>query len=81
MDLLRDYKSTFSTDHGLRVLYDLMKNSFFMNSTYSNNVNDVMYREGMRNVVLMILQNIELDISEVRERIKQIKENEEEDFL
>jgi hypothetical protein len=58
-----------------------MKNSFFMNSTYSNNVNDVMYREGMRNIVLMILQNIELDISEVRERIKQIKENEEEDFL
>lgn len=75
IDLLNSYKKLFSTDDGIKVLSDLMKKSCILASThvpgdpYSSANN-----EGKREMILYILQVLETEPEKMRERIKQVKE-------
>ena len=52
--LIMDYKATFSTEPGLRVLDDLRRYCFFNATTYAPESHVMVFREGSRDVVLRI---------------------------
>lgn len=54
---IQDYKRTFSTQHGERVLLDLMEHCNMLRPTFNqkNEVNLSIYNEGMRGAALYIL--------------------------
>lgn len=55
----RDYKRTFATEHGKRVLYDLLRYHFVMDPVIvrgDTNGFQMAYNEGQRNVVLRLLK-------------------------
>jgi hypothetical protein len=64
--LLEDYKVVFSSEAGQRVLYDLMNFSSMLSTTYQGNVNDMVYSEGSRSVVLHILNKLNTDIQALK---------------
>ncbi len=57
-----DYRTTFGSDDGERVLLDLLDQCNFFASSYKrdegNTANETIFQEGRRNVVLYILQQI-----------------------
>lgn len=68
-----DYKKTFSTDFGQRVLNDLMETHHFLGPVMDKDLNNVLFREGARNVVIRILKFMEMDPEKIRRRIKEIE--------
>jgi hypothetical protein len=64
-DLVRAYKTVFSTDEGKLVLNDLMKTFHILQSTMDANPHEVSYKEGERSVVLRILRTINIDANEL----------------
>lgn len=59
---LQDYKATFESAHGRRVLYDLMKACHMLDSSHVNkDPNETVFNEGERNVVLRILHFVKYD--------------------
>jgi hypothetical protein len=55
--LLQDYKLTFESSTGKRVLADLERVCYYNSTTAGNNTIDrdaIVYREGMRSVLLLI---------------------------
>tara|TARA_R100001082_G_scaffold37833_1_gene19949 strand:- start:609 stop:887 length:279 start_codon:yes stop_codon:yes gene_type:complete len=67
LDITADYKKIFGSDQGERVLYDLMKNSFMITSTFSNDPHEMALREGHRNVILRILSILKTDERELQD--------------
>lgn len=55
--LKQDYRATFNTDAGKRVLKDLMQRSFMFGTTADG---DIRVNEGRRSMVLGILQMLEI---------------------
>lgn len=77
VSIITAYKRVFSGPEGDRVLADLMQSCHMLGSSYNGNLNDVVFHEGERNVVLRILKNMNVDVQKLQERIRQ---NEIEDL-
>jgi hypothetical protein len=71
-----DYKVAFSTDSGERVLYDLYKVCGLLTSSFSENPQEMAFKEGQRNVVLHILNKLKTDPIKLKKFIEE-RENEE----
>ena len=56
--LYSDYRATFGTEHGRRVLEDLKSSCFWKRSTFDPNPAVMAFREGMRNVLLKVWMHI-----------------------
>lgn len=68
------YKSTFSTDLGKHVLYDIMLNCNMLHSSFSTDPLEMARKEGERNVCLRILSIVETDIKELQNLIRETNE-------
>ena len=73
--LLERYKKVFSGVAGQEVLKDLMERFSFLKSSYNGNLNDTVYNEGSRAVVLFIMSQLETDIGRVRKYITDLSSN------
>ncbi len=71
--LKADYKNTFSTEEGQRVLKNLEKLCFVHGTTFSVDDGVIQFNEGKRTVVVQIQNMIVMDLEKLRE---QLKENE-----
>lgn len=69
VEILSAYKNIFTSLDGEKVLKDLMENHWILKSSYSGNTNDMILREGEKNVVLRILHILDIDINALYERI------------
>jgi hypothetical protein len=73
-----DYKKTFESPYGRRVLMDLMKHSCMLHSTFnptSQNPYDMAFKEGMRNLVLVILNQLHKDYGDLDQLVKESMED------
>lgn len=60
---IQAYKDTFSTESGKVVLADLERMFYMSSPMYkSDKVNDLIYNEGMRNVILYVKQVMNQDM-------------------
>lgn len=66
--LRNDYKQTFSTEEGKRVLKDLEKVCLFRTTTFDKDSHVMAFQEGLRGVYLHITTIMDIDIEEL-ERI------------
>lgn len=77
-----DYKQTFGGETGKRVLHDLMVRCHMLSPTFdSKNPNETNFREGERNVVLMILHTLGVDTYRLEESINEIEAQKQEDYV
>ena len=75
-----DYKKVFSTPEGETVLFDLMRQSHFLRPTHVPTDPHASDRnEGMRELFLYILYQVEIDPSKILETIRIQKEQQEKD--
>jgi hypothetical protein len=72
------YQKVFSGVDGQRVLLDMMGAHGMLHSTFSGDVNQMLIKEGERNVVLRILTLMKADIKQLQERIEQYDHQMEE---
>lgn len=72
-ELLLRYKRVFGSEDGKKVLYDLMKECGMLKSSFPNNgdVNETLYREGKREVVLRICRLVKMDVNQLDKLIEQ----------
>lgn len=74
-----DYKRTFATQSGQKVLHDLIKAHFILQPTYSReHREDVIFKEGQRNVLLRILTILDQDPEKIRKLIREATNGTEE---
>jgi len=67
-----DYKDTFSTDKGKKVLWDLMKQSGMLTKSFvEGDPYGTAYNDGARSLCLYILDKTNIDIQKLAEQIKQ----------
>ena len=77
VSLIAAYHNVFSSTDGVRVLHDLMRNHHILSNTFSGDVNEMLVREGERNVVLRIFSLMKMDVQKLKERIDEYaRENE-----
>lgn len=77
VDRVLDYKQVFGTEHGKRVLYDLVKTHNVLNSTFDKDPATFAFKEGERNVVLRILTLLNVDTVQLQNIIEKGKQNEQ----
>lgn len=70
VDKVIDYKVFFGTSEGKEVLYDLMKSSNMLQSSFSTDPYEMAFNEGQRNVVLRILTILKTDPMELKKFIE-----------
>ena len=66
--LKTDYINTFSTENGKHVLEDLVARCFIDNTTFNGDVNQMIYSEGTRSIILHIKSMINMDIEKIKKR-------------
>lgn len=66
-----DYKRTFGSEQGTRVLHDLMQSFYMYQSTYSENAHMMAIREGGRQVVMHILSEMNVNPEKLRDIIRE----------
>lgn len=72
-----DYKRTFGTDYGKRVLFDLMKRCSMLQSSYIiQDPNATIFNEGKRFMVLEILSKLKVNPNKFVEMIEEGIDNE-----
>jgi len=81
VSLIEAYKSVFSTEQGKKVLMDLMMKGSMLDTTFSSELNKVLFAEGRRSLVLYILSNIDTDPLALREYMTNIINDERIDSL
>ena len=69
-----DYKNVFGSEEGKRVLYDILKISGMLVSSYDENLNTMAYREGQRNLALTIFHKLKVDVKQLTKFIEEQKE-------
>ena len=70
-----DYKRTFGTDSGKRVLQDLMNRGHMLEPSYTvNDAHETAFREGERNLVLSILSELKYDLSRLKAHIDSMED-------
>lgn len=68
----KDYKKTFGTESGKRVLYDLIDSHFVMRPTFvPNDPYATARNEGERNVVLRIITMLNTDPEKIKQLIEE----------
>lgn len=64
---ITEYKQTFGTVAGKKVLYDLMMSNYVMGSTFvKGSPEETFFREGARNAVLRILTIMDTDMERLK---------------
>lgn len=78
IDLVKAYKATFATTDGQVVLMDLLKRARFNTPIFNDKSTSLQlaFREGERNLALYIVGTLELNIDDIRERLRQAHERE-----
>lgn len=67
---LQDYQKTFNSEHGKRVLYDMLDVHGFMKSNFDENPLVLACREGERAVIVRILQVLKTDIEQIKKIVE-----------
>jgi len=57
-NIKRDYRITFGSKEGERVIADL-RSAYYKRSSFSKDTNEMAYREGQRSVIIRIINLIE----------------------
>lgn len=65
------YQRVFGNPDGQEVLKDLIGTHSLLSSTYKDNVNEMLLKEGERNVVLRILSILKTNPAQFLERLKE----------
>ena len=65
-ELVKTYKRLFSTEDGKAVLADLQSTHRMLSTSYAESINEVVYNEGERNVILRIMHIINTDLEALR---------------
>lgn len=73
--LREDYKATFATENGKRVLEDLKTRCFENKTTFSINANLTNFNEGTRMVLVLIKNMMTMDIEKLRKELERQEEN------
>ena len=82
IDTVESYKKVFATEDGQAVLYDLMKKGYFLSSTFDRTCPEVSPRnEGMRELVVYILETIKKEPKKVLELINNNEDKEKDYYL
>ena len=77
---ISDYKKTFGSPEGRRVLFHLMKvHGVMLTSHVEGDPYSTAFNEGGRNVVIQILRKMRMDLKEMEKLIEQESEMEEDD--
>lgn len=69
--LTMDYKRAFGSEQGKRVLRELMRTHHVMGNSFTGDVNDMIFREGERSVVLRILKILDTDETRMQKLIEE----------
>ena len=72
-----DYKATFATDEGKRVLKNLERLCFVNGTTFSEKPTITSFNEGKRTVVVQIQNMINMDLDKLREQLKEREDDNE----
>lgn len=67
--VLDAYKKVFAGPDGDIVLHDLMKKAGVLDPIYTDDVNQMLVREGARQFVLRILKDLHINVEQFRERV------------
>jgi len=71
--LIKDYRETFNTASGKRVMEDLELRFFYRTSIVSNIEHIMTYRSGLRDAVCHIKSMVETDIKRLRELMEEME--------
>lgn len=71
--LIKDYRETFNTAAGKRVIEDLELRGYYRTTTIAGQEHIMIYREGARSMVAHIKTMVEYDIKELREYFKEME--------
>lgn len=71
-DLNDSYKYLFSSIEGKEVLNDIVAFCNILSPTFSKDVNEMLINEGKREVALMILSRLTLDVPDLQQIAKEI---------
>lgn len=63
------YQDAFDCPHGKKLLWDLMKHSGFMESPGKIEANDIIFREGQKDIVRYIFSKIKTDYVQLEKLI------------
>jgi len=69
-----DYRATFGSEHGARVLADLVSKGHVLESTLVPEPHIFAFREGERNMILEILRMLSLKPDQVRKVVEDVQE-------
>jgi len=61
-NIKRDYRITFGSKEGERVIADL-RSAYYKRSSFSKDTNEMAYREGQRSVIIRIINLLEEKIN------------------
>jgi hypothetical protein len=64
-----DYKVTFESEHGSRVLRHLMKRFGFMHTSFADDPYVTAFNEGQRAVVIEIFKKLKIDVKKLETEI------------
>lgn len=70
---LVDYKTTFNSEAGKKVLIDLINAHWMTRPTFHESATEMAFREGERNVVLRILHMLNVDASKMLHIIEEAR--------
>jgi hypothetical protein len=74
---ITDYKEAFRSPHGQRVLQHLIDMYMTKTSHVEGDPHSTAFNEGARNVVLMIIKKLKLDIGQLQEMLEHQEEEED----
>ena len=69
-DMIINYQRTFQSEHGKKVLHDLMKSSLMITTTFDDDPYRTAFNEGQRALVMRILLTINVDPNQMEELLK-----------
>ena len=75
--LIKDYRETFNTASGKRVMEDLELRFFYRTSIVSNLEHIMTYRSGLRDAVCHIKTLVETDIKRLRELMEEMQKEQD----
>ena len=75
--LIKDYRETFNTAAGKRVVEDLELRGYYRTTTISNQEHIMIYREGARSMVAYIKTMVETDLKRLREIMEEMQKEQD----
>lgn len=73
VDIATYYQAVFSTHEGKRVLNDLVEKSGILNSSFDPNPQVLSFNSGKKELVILILRELNVDIQELIKRQEEQK--------